>query len=145
MVFHLALFCLATYLATSQKIGWFFHNHLVTLQKRDVVHVMFYIGKMKWLAGFKPKSRDPQSNALPTWFICWLYHGGDATATATVTTDLWKIWCHPWSERKIVKPFAKKKKEEKMVKNVEKKPWHHIPPNVNPPNDNSPIDDSPKL
>jgi hypothetical protein len=31
MVFNLALFCLATYLATFQKIGQFFPNHLVTL------------------------------------------------------------------------------------------------------------------
>jgi len=31
MVSNLALFCLATYLATFQKIGLFFPNHLVTL------------------------------------------------------------------------------------------------------------------
>jgi len=31
MVSNLALFCLATYLATFQKIGRFFPNHLVTL------------------------------------------------------------------------------------------------------------------
>ncbi len=31
MVSNLALFCLATYLATFKKIGRFFPNHLVTL------------------------------------------------------------------------------------------------------------------
>ncbi len=31
MVSNLAWFCLATYLDTFQKIGWFFPNHLVTL------------------------------------------------------------------------------------------------------------------
>jgi len=31
MVSNLALFCLATYLATFQKIGQLFPNHLVTL------------------------------------------------------------------------------------------------------------------
>jgi hypothetical protein len=31
MVSNLALFCLATYLATFHKIGQFFLNHLVTL------------------------------------------------------------------------------------------------------------------
>jgi hypothetical protein len=31
MVSNLALFCLATYLATFQEIGRFFPNHLVTL------------------------------------------------------------------------------------------------------------------
>jgi hypothetical protein len=31
MVSNLGLFCLATVLATFQKIGWFFPNHLVTL------------------------------------------------------------------------------------------------------------------
>ncbi len=35
MVFNLALFCLATYLATFQKIGQFFPDHLVTLLARD--------------------------------------------------------------------------------------------------------------
>ncbi len=33
MVSNLALFCLATYLATFKKIGQFFSNHLVTLNK----------------------------------------------------------------------------------------------------------------
>jgi hypothetical protein len=32
MASNLALFCLATYLATFQKIGLFFPNHLVTLK-----------------------------------------------------------------------------------------------------------------
>jgi hypothetical protein len=37
MVSNLALFCLTTYLATFQKIGRFFPNHLVTLAGRNVV------------------------------------------------------------------------------------------------------------
>jgi hypothetical protein len=35
MVSNLALFCLATYLATFQKIGRFFPNHLVILPPND--------------------------------------------------------------------------------------------------------------
>jgi hypothetical protein len=33
MVSNLALFCLATFLATFQKLGDFFPNHLVTLKE----------------------------------------------------------------------------------------------------------------
>jgi hypothetical protein len=35
MVSNSALFCLATYLATFQKMGQFFPNHLVTLLAKD--------------------------------------------------------------------------------------------------------------
>jgi hypothetical protein len=38
MVSNLALFCLATYLATFQKIGQFFPNHLVTLEVIDTAN-----------------------------------------------------------------------------------------------------------
>jgi len=37
MVSNLALFCLATYLATFQKIGQFFLNHLVTLIQNEML------------------------------------------------------------------------------------------------------------
>ena len=35
MVSNLALFCLATVWATFWKIGWFFPNHMVTLESTD--------------------------------------------------------------------------------------------------------------
>jgi hypothetical protein len=46
MFSNLALFCLVPYLATFQKIGWFFPNHLVTLSEIEVK----YVGPFEWEA-----------------------------------------------------------------------------------------------
>ena len=43
MVSNLALFCLATYLATFQKIGRFFPNHLVTLPLTQQIKFRFVL------------------------------------------------------------------------------------------------------
>jgi hypothetical protein len=44
MVSNLALFCLAMYLATFQRIGQFFPNHLVTLSRMEDIN--FKMGPM---------------------------------------------------------------------------------------------------
>jgi len=46
MVSNLALFCLATVLATFQKIGQFFPNHLVTLAPALTSNIRV---ELKWL------------------------------------------------------------------------------------------------
>jgi hypothetical protein len=49
MVSNLALFCLATVLATFQKIGQFFPNHLVTLAECHNVVIVLILSRAKHL------------------------------------------------------------------------------------------------
>ncbi len=65
MVSNLALFCLANYLATIKKIGWFFPNHLVTLTTTEAK-------SWKLCSSFNWKSRERKEAKFGAMPICLL-------------------------------------------------------------------------